>query len=91
MRELSGVGHQHGVRLFGQDRRDDDAGVGDDRHAGPLQRLASAGAVEFGKRVAAGAGIKWDAQLAPGNQPLQRIELGERQMRAADRDRVELV
>ena len=33
MRELSGVGHQHGAGLVGQDRRDDDAGVGDDDDA----------------------------------------------------------
>ena len=36
MRELAGIGHQHAVRQAGQDRRDDDAGVGDDHHAEAL-------------------------------------------------------
>ena len=89
MREFSGIGHQDAAGLVGQDRRDDDAGVGDDDDAERFQRLAPAGPVEFGDDMAAGAGMDRNAEPPPGDQPLQRVELGERQMRAADRHRVD--
>ena len=89
VRELARIGHQHAVGEIGQDRRHDDAGVGDDHHAQAFEPLAPPVAVERGDDMAARAGMHGHAQPAAADQTFEPLEFGKRQMRAADRHRVD--
>src|SRR5216683_205123 len=81
--ELAGIGHQHAARLW-QDRGDDDAGVGDDLDASLAQPRERAVALDGAEHAPAGAGVEWDLEPRPGDEPVERGEFLGREMRAAD-------
>ena len=72
VRELAGVSEQGGAVDIGQDRRDDNAGIGDDGDIGVGKCAQQAFAFESRERVASGAGVERQAAPRPFSSASKR-------------------